>query len=195
MKLPVAWPICFVALVSQLAEAQDASSGKGAAARATATPARVHRQVRQQIAAQTPTVSATAPPTPAKLLSYSDALRRYRHQRHNRTWWREHFTTIVLVGGGYYYWNAGYWYPAWGYDSDNEYYDYDGPIYTYGNLLPDQVIINVQRALQQLGYYSGELTGSLSSATRETIAAYQRDIGLDVTGVVDAPTVDALGLD
>ena len=36
------------------------------------------------------------------------------------------------------------------------YHDYDGPIYTYGNLLPDQVIVNVQRALQGLGYYAGD---------------------------------------
>jgi hypothetical protein len=128
-------------------------------------------------------------------LSYADALQRYRHQRHNRVWWKQHFATIVLVGGGYYYWDAGYWFPAWGYDPVYEYYDYDGPIYTYGNLLPDQVILNVQRALQEEGYYGGALTGALTSATRQAIAAYQQDAGLFVTGVVDAPTVAALGLE
>ena len=133
--------------------------------------------------------------TPANVrLSYSDAFQRYRHQRHNRIWWKRHFTTIVFVRGGYYYWDAGYWFPAWGYDPVYEYYDYDGPIYTYGNLLPDQVIVNVQRALQEEGYYPGGLTGSLSPATRQAIANYQRDAGLLVTGVVDAPTVEALGL-
>ena len=100
----------------------------------------------------------------------------------------------MLVGGGYYYWDAGYWCPAWGYDPGYESYDYDGPIYTYGNLLPDQVVINVQRALQQLGYYPGSLTGSLNSNTRAAIAAYQQDAGLLVNGIVDAPTVEALGL-
>ena len=55
---------------------------------------------------------------------------------------------IVFVNSGYYFLDAGYWYPAWGYDPVNSYYDYDGPIYTYGNLLPDQVIANVQEALQ-----------------------------------------------
>jgi Putative peptidoglycan binding domain len=128
-------------------------------------------------------------------LSYSDAVRRYRHERHSRAWWKQHFTTIVLVGGGYYYWNAGYWFPAWGYDPVYEYYDYDGPIYTYGNLLPDQVIINVQRALQEQSYYTGGVTGSLSPATRQAIANYQQDAGLLVTGLIDAPTVEALGLD
>ena len=52
--------------------------------------------------------------------------------------------TVVFVTGGYYFLDASYWYPAWGYDPSNSYYDYDGPIYTYGNLLPDQVIANVQ---------------------------------------------------
>jgi hypothetical protein len=126
--------------------------------------------------------------------SYSEALRRYRHERHNRVWWKRHYTTIVLVGGGYYYWDAGYWCPAWGYDPAYQLYDYDGPIYTYGNLLPDQVIANVQRALQQLGYYAGGISGALSSATRSAIAAYQEDNGLDVTAVVDAETVAVLGL-
>lgn len=126
--------------------------------------------------------------------SYSDALRRYRHEPHERIWWKRHFTTIVLVRGGYYYWDAGYWCPAWGYDPAYQYYDYDGPIYTYGNLLPDQVIANVQRALQQLGYYSGAISGGLSGATRSAIAAYQEDYGLEVTAVVDAATVAALGL-
>jgi len=57
----------------------------------------------------------------------------------------------VLVGGGYYYFDAGYWFPAWGYNPIYEFYDYDGPIYTYGNLLPDEVIVNVQRALNEEG--------------------------------------------
>jgi Putative peptidoglycan binding domain len=126
--------------------------------------------------------------------SYSDALRRYRHERHNRFWWKRHFTAFVLSGGGYYYWDAGYWCPAWGYDSSYENYDYDGPIYTYGNLLPDQVIVNVQRALKQLGYYTGGLTGSLGPAARQALADYQQDAGLDATGAIDAATVEALGL-
>jgi Putative peptidoglycan binding domain len=121
-------------------------------------------------------------------------MRRYRHERHDRDWWKQHFIVIVLVGGGYYYRDAGYWYPAWGYDLNHERYDYDGPIYTYGDLLPDQVIINVQRALQQLGYYGGELNGSLGVDTRQALTAYQQDYGLDATGVVNEATVRSLGL-
>src|SRR5262249_6954815 len=126
--------------------------------------------------------------------SYPDAMGHYRHERHDCDWWKQHYVVIVLVGGGYYYHDAGYWYPAWGYDLNYERYDYDGPIYTYGNLLPDQVIINVQRVLQQLGYYTGDLNGSLGIATRQALTAYQQDYGLDATGVVDEATVRSLGL-
>jgi len=126
--------------------------------------------------------------------SFSDALRRNRHEWHNCNWWKQHFTTIVFVNSGYYYLNAGYWYPAWGYDPLNNYYDYDGPIYTYGNLLPDEVIANVQVALQNAGYYFGAITGSLNVETRAALANYQRDQGLFITGAIDEPTVEALGL-
>jgi hypothetical protein len=127
-------------------------------------------------------------------LSFSDARRCHWHEWHNRDWWCQHFTTIVLVGGGYYFWDAGYWYPAWGYDPLNSYYDYDGPIYTYGNLLPDQVIANVQTALQDAGYYFGPITGSLDVETRAALANFQRDYGLPITGAIDEPTVQTLGL-
>ena len=127
-------------------------------------------------------------------LSYSDALRRNWHEWHNRDWWKQHCNTIVFVTGGYYFLDAGYWYPAWGYDPSSSYYDYDGPIYTYGNLLPDQVIANVQGALQEAGYYFGAVTGSLSVETRAAVGNFQRDQGLIVTGAIDEPTVEALGL-
>jgi Putative peptidoglycan binding domain len=121
------------------------------------------------------------------------ALRQDRHQAHDRDWWRRHFRTIVVVLGGYYYWDDGYWYPAWGYDP-NYSYDDDGPIYAYGNLLPDQVIANVQAQLQQDGYYAGPITGSFNPSTRAALANYQRDHGLIVTATVDEPTVESLGL-
>jgi hypothetical protein len=126
--------------------------------------------------------------------SYSDALRRNWHEWHNRDWWQQHCNNIVLVTGGYYFLDASYWYPAYGYDPLNSYYDYDGPIYTYGNLLPDQVIANVQAALQNAGYYLGAVTGSLSVETRAALVNFQRDQGLIVTGAIDEPTVEALGL-
>ena len=121
------------------------------------------------------------------------APRQDRHERHDRDWWRRHYGTIVFALGGYYYWDGGYWYPAMGYDP-NYTYDSDGPIYAYGNLLPDQVIANVQTQLQQDGYYFGAITGSIDAATRAAIANYQRDHGLLVSATVDQPTVQSLGL-
>jgi hypothetical protein len=191
--------MCLLIALSPAARSQDTAANKTASPQPQPKAARVHPSPKQQ-----PSVE----PTPAKhrlnagnlkgtdniRLSYSDALRRYRHERHDRRWWKQHFNVIVLVGGGYYYWDAGYWFPAWGYDPVYQYYDYDGPIYTYGNLLPDQVIVNVQRALQEEGYYAGGVTGSLGPATRQAIANYQQDAGLIVTGAIDAATVESLGL-
>jgi hypothetical protein len=127
-------------------------------------------------------------------VSYTDALRRNWHEWHNRDWWKQNCNTIVFVTGGYYFLDSSYWYPAYGYDPLNSYYDYDGPIYTYGNLLPDQVIANVQGALQDAGYYFGAVTGSLSVETRAALVNFQRDQGLIVTGAIDEPTVELLGL-
>src|SRR5204862_4481323 len=80
------------------------------------------------------------------------AFRNYRPVWHERNWWNHHYNRVVFVYGGWYYWNAGWWYPAWGY-APNEYYAYDGPIYGYNGLPPDQVVANVQAALQEQGYY------------------------------------------
>ena len=128
-------------------------------------------------------------------ISHDEAFRRHWHESHDRNWWHDHCNTIVFVNTGYYFLDAGYWYPAYGYDPLQTYYDYDGPIYTYSNLLPDEVIANVQTALQDAGYYYGPVTGSLSVDTRAAIANFQRDYGLQITGAIDEPTVEALGLD
>jgi hypothetical protein len=127
-------------------------------------------------------------------LSYSDAFRRHRHEWHDRNWWHDHCDAIVFVSIGYYFLDGSYWYPAYGYDPLNSYYDYDGPIYTYSNLLPDEVIANVQTALQDAGYYFGAITGSLSLETRAALANFQRDYGLQITGAIDEATVETLGL-
>src|SRR5438876_7811825 len=119
--------------------------------------------------------------------------RNYSSQWHERNWWRNHYNRVVFVYGGWYAWNAGYWIPAWGYDS-NAYYAYDGPIYAYNNLPPDQVIANVQAALQQQGYYQGEVDGLLGPLTRAAVANFQRDHGLYITSAIDRPTLSSLGM-
>src|SRR6266478_4077895 len=119
--------------------------------------------------------------------------RNYTPQWHNQAWWHSHRNRIVFVFGAPYYWNAGYWFPAWGY-YPNAYYAWDGPIYAYNNLPPDQVIANVQSTLQQQGYYHGEVDGLIGPLTRSAIADYQRDHGLYVTSTIDQPTLQSLGM-
>ena len=120
-------------------------------------------------------------------------VRDYQRQWHDRDWWRSHYDRIVFVNGGWYYWNAGYWYPAWGYDAE-AYYPYDGPIYAYNGLAPDQVIADAQAQLQRDGYYEGPIDGVLGPMTREAIAAFQADNGLEVTSTIDEPTLATLGI-
>ena len=119
--------------------------------------------------------------------------RNYTPQWHNQGWWHSHHNRIVFVFGAPYYWNAGYWFPAWGY-YPNAYYAWDGPIYAYNNLPPDQVIANVQATLQQQGYYHGEVDGLIGPLTRGAIADYQRDHGLYTTSTIDQSTLQSLGM-
>lgn len=128
--------------------------------------------------------------------SYSVARSRVVRGRHDRDWWRRHYghTRFVLFGGGYYYWDAGYWFPAYGYSPIYNTYAYDGPIYGYNDLAPGQVLENVQVALRDLGYYRGAIDGLIGPQTRAALAAFQRDNGLVETAAVDEPTLVTLGL-
>ncbi|MEY2602225.1 MAG: hypothetical protein QOJ36_1544 [Verrucomicrobiota bacterium] len=132
-----------------------------------------------------------------------------------KNWWVHHYNTIVFISGGWYAWDEGYWIPAWGYDPVAVYY-YDGPIYApvaevdSGQVVadvqspcgggsqpvvyPDQVVANVQSALQTQGYYQGEIDGVLGPDTQAALSAYQQAQGLEDTGAVDEPTVESLGL-
>jgi hypothetical protein len=121
------------------------------------------------------------------------AFRNYHREWHDRNWWTSHHNRIVFVLGGPYFWDSGYWYPAWGYYPGYS-YPYDGPIYGYNDLSPDQVVENVQLQLQRDGYYAGPIDGVLGPNTRRAIAAFQADHGLAITSTVDEPTVETLGL-
>ena len=121
------------------------------------------------------------------------AFRNYNRQWHDRSWWRSHYDRIIFVNNGWYYWNAGYWFPAWGY-APSVSYVYDGPIYAYNGWTPDQVTVNVQEELARAGYYDGPIDGVLGPMTREAIAAFQADNGLAVTSAIDEPTLATLGI-
>jgi hypothetical protein len=77
----------------------------------------------------------------------------HHRNHHSRDWWHHRCDTVVLVDLGYWGWYDGWWYPAWGYDQSCSYYEYDGPIYGCNGLLPDEIVANVQRELQRLGYF------------------------------------------
>jgi Putative peptidoglycan binding domain len=118
----------------------------------------------------------------------------YHPQWHDQGWWRSRHNNIVFVFGAPYFWDSGYWYPAWGYDPGASYY-YDGPIYASSpEYDPGQVVANVQSALQQQGYYQGEIDGILGPQTRASLAEYQSAQGLEPTGAVDEPTLETLGM-
>jgi len=118
----------------------------------------------------------------------------YNRVWHDRSWWVSYYPSVTFVLGGWWYWNAGYWYPAWGYDPYG-WYSYDGPIYTgYSDRAPDRIIEDVQLALRQQGYYAGAIDGRLGPQTRGAVAAFQSDNGLAVTSAVDKPTLQTLGL-
>ena len=121
--------------------------------------------------------------------------RSYHPEWHDQGWYHQHYPRVELIAGGYYFFNAGYWFPAWGYSPSAQYYAYDGPIYAGQHAEPpDKVIADVQGVLQQMGYYTGEVDGLLGPLTREALTAYQTDQGLAATAAIDQPTLDSLGM-
>ena len=126
--------------------------------------------------------------------SYDEARRYQRRDRHDRDWWRSRYNRFALFGGGYYYWDRGYWYPAYGYDTRYNTYRYDEPIYGYNYMEPRQVMVRVQRELRREGYYRGAIDGLIGPMTRSALARFQRDAGLRVTRRIDGPTLAALGV-
>jgi peptidoglycan hydrolase-like protein with peptidoglycan-binding domain len=52
----------------------------------------------------------------------------------------------------------------------------------------------VQQALMQQGFYSGEINGMLDPETSEAIRAYQMDRGLPMGGGLTLETLESLGI-
>jgi hypothetical protein len=97
------------------------------------------------------------------------------------------------AGRGYYYGpaNSSYYYRQPGvtyYRSREAYY---GPSASRGN----SVDVAVQQALARRGYYYGRIDGDIGPASRRSIARYQDDCGLRVTGSINASLLDSLGID
>lgn len=58
-----------------------------------------------------------------------------------------------------------------------------------------QIVKLLQKRLQELGFYSGEIDGVLNVAIEEAVKAFQEEEGLAADGVVGLATEEALDLD
>jgi Putative peptidoglycan binding domain len=155
----------------------------------TATP-----NTRPNTVSKTPSNRIRIPSRTGNELSFSQAQAQNSRHHHDRDWWRHHHSRVCFYGGGYWFWNAGWWFPAWGYSPYYNNYLYDGPIYGYGEMSPGDVTAQVQEALARLGYYYGPIDGVLGPETRDAILRFQSDNGLAATAAIDEPTLDTLGL-
>ena len=70
-------------------------------------------------------------------------------------------------------------------------YNPSGRQLTIGNSGSD--VIDLQRRLQNLGYFSGTATGYFGTQTSDAVQRFQQDRRLPVTGIADARTLTALG--
>jgi hypothetical protein len=106
---------------------------------------------------------------------------------------RWHHNSWVIIDP-WYPWGYGYYpYGAYSY-YDGGYYD-DGYATTeYDSGDGDFGVSEVQSALARAGYYRGAIDGSFGPATRNALTRYQRDQGLAVTGRIDQPVIETLGL-
>jgi hypothetical protein len=124
-----------------------------------------------------------------------EVFRSYHPAWHDHGWYHSHYPRVEIIAGGAYYFNAGFWFPAWGYDPSYQYYAYDAPIYVGSRAEPpDRVIADVQAILQEEGYYKGEVDGLLGPLTRDALVGYQTDNGLYATATIDEPTLASLDL-
>ena len=53
-------------------------------------------------------------------------------------------------------------------------------------------VAQLQQALTDLGFYSGPIDGRYSAATIEAVRAFQRELGVPDTGVIDVATLQAI---
>jgi hypothetical protein len=132
---------------------------------------------------------------------------------------RAHFhnhRVFVFVDGfwwGLYPWDYDSYYGD-PYDYNNSYpsdyyngypYDYYDSSYlsdhndqpSYGGpqrSVADTTVSAVQSELAKLGYYTGEIDGTLGDQTEAALARYQEDKDLSVTGIVDTATLQSLGI-
>ncbi len=70
-------------------------------------------------------------------------------------------------------------------------------VISLGTLAPgaeNSDVTRLQQRLKDSGYFYGQTTAYYGSKTESSVASFQRDWGLSITGVADAQTLQALGL-
>jgi N-acetylmuramoyl-L-alanine amidase len=107
-----------------------------------------------------------------------------------------------------YFWNHHHWrcydgvwavidagWPVYGFPYP---YYYGGqvypPAYAANDDTGNSLATSVQSALANDGYYNGPIDGDIGPQTQNAIADYQRDRGLAVTGSINTPLLNSLGL-
>jgi len=75
--------------------------------------------------------------------------------------------------------------------SEGFYYPTDYAYESFGRV---PIVRQVQLALEQNGYYVGDNRGNFCFETRWAVRRYRRDVGLPITGKIDATLLEALGL-
>jgi hypothetical protein len=121
--------------------------------------------------------------------------------RHHDHFWRGH--RCRFVNGTWIIFDEGFfpddYYPYGYYPDDYSYDNYNAasvyPSSSYDSRGPDSIVLEVQEALQTAGYEPGSTDGVFGPSTREAIGRYQRDHGLDITGDITDPVLQALGLE
>lgn len=116
-----------------------------------------------------------------------------------RYWYHNHNRTNFVYIAGVYPWDSYGWdYPGWAYNDYPDYWGYGGYGYTAPTAgipaVGESLAVEVQRALQQSGYYNGPIDGIIGSGSRAAIRAYQAANGLPVTGGIDSGLLSSLGL-
>jgi hypothetical protein len=93
----------------------------------------------------------------------------------------------------YRHWGLGFPYYDYAYPYDYG-VGYVAPTYSTYSTSIDSTAATVQQALADAGYYHGAIDGVVGPATISAITAYQRDNGLPVTGAIDDPLLQSLGV-
>jgi His-Xaa-Ser repeat protein HxsA len=107
-------------------------------------------------------------------------------------WWGLYPWDYYAYGYPYDYYNS---YPYSYYDSSYPSDYYDQPSYAGSQQsVANATVSAVQSELAKLGYYNGEIDGTLGDQTEAALARYQEDNDLSVTGIVDAATLQSLGI-